>query len=171
MSNSSQLTTGDKLYIALDKPAPSHGVGVSAPLGMLAGFGAGYGVHSLVKEVGFPSNDQYESATSEVDVAKSQIDELEQVQTSLTQNDIEGGRAEVDSKIEDLQTEILVSESKIPSDYNPHLEGLVSGGSALIVGIFTTVAIFKGISARARKAREKVNQTDEPGTYGGGSEM
>jgi hypothetical protein len=125
------------------------------PLSFMVGIGASRITYNAVKEFVFPENDEYEDVSSEISAAQTKADNLTNASNVLA---AEGKEVlAFDARESARQYEALVADKEafLPTEYNPKVEGLISGGSAVIIGSLAAYGFFRFITDRTRELRTK----------------
>lgn len=125
------------------------------------GLGSGMGTYVAVKELGFPLNDEYEALHDKAKSANSKISKLNDTQDSLHKLGIEDSDATIAHKIDYYRTVATEAEAHYPHNYNPHIEGVVSGGSAIAVAGIVMYGLYTRVSRRAKRANLKIDSADK----------
>lgn len=150
-----QLSTVDKVVLTLDSQDMVHNLKFVTPFGLIIGFGVGVGTYNLVKEVGFPANDQYEDAEANIKAAQQSIKRIEGIEASLSESGVNAEIPGVNEAIAEYETTIAVNEAAKPVEYNPTFEGFVSGGSAILLGSVAAYGVIHGVANWAANIRNR----------------
>ncbi len=151
------LSKLEKAAIAVTDEVDGRGMNVLAPWTLVTGGLSGIAVYNGVKKLGFPSSSVYESAHNQVKSANTAIADLEKNQDQLDKLGVNGVDTQISSRIEHFQASAAEAKTHYPDDYNPHVEGFISGGSAIAVAGIVMYGMYTRISRGANNAKAKLS--------------
>lgn len=151
------LSRRERTAVWLDHYDEAHHMRVGDAVGLATGVGTALGTYVAVKELGFPANDQYEAVLSQIDQAEASAAELESASETYAEYGLQANATEAQDAADQYTAEAAEAKDNLPDNYSPHIEGFVSGTSALVLGVIVGVGLARRIRSTARRARSKTN--------------
>jgi len=145
----------DKTAIWLDSTNSEFNPKPILPLAIFAGAGAGLYIENLVNEK-FVTNHRYEAGIGHINqIESNRANYINSVQTQLD-NGITLPAEIVTNKIISYSTEIEHVKQKLPSGYQPHIEGIADFTSFIATGIFVGAALYKTVKRYSNRGRSRI---------------
>ena len=137
--------------IALATNNKSYGNEMFAVVMLAPAVAAGFAAQKAIEVYGFPSSDEWHHVRSEFKHLEAEQHRLKDIAGDLRAVDMSTQAEQVDSKADTYTVLISSKKNELPRDYNPHVEGLLSGSGFFLALALTATSIAVPIARRARK--------------------